>query len=479
MNATTVTFYSQATGNPTHYSWAFDPPAVTFTDTSGSSSLNPRVIFNAVANYTVSLTLTGEGGTKTTTKTDYIHVNEANANFTSPATTVVVNNYTTLIDASTCNATAWRWNFGEGASPASANTQGPHSVSYNTAGFKTVSLSVNGNTTLSKTGYINVIEPAINMSTANVSACSGTFYDSGGPSSNYVSNQDFTMLFYPGIPGNKLQFDFTSFDIEAQATCTKDYLKIYDGTTKLSPLLGTFCGTGSPGIVKATSTSGALLFVFHSNTVITQPGWSATISCIPNRAMNPVSFTALPVSSSQVSLEWAKNPDNNNVILAWSPNGSFGNPVDGTAYIIGEAIPGGGTILANGGETTFNHSGLNAATTYFYKVFSYGADVAYSTGITADVATLQPTVLVPEKGLKGIRIFPNPAEGQFRIVVDKSKYPAMQVTITNTDGAFVTSRLCKDESEYFFDLSRSPKGTYILKIDTGKELLIAKLVIIK
>jgi len=40
---------------------------------------------------------------------------------------------------------SWQWNFGDGANPNSANTQGPHNVTWSTSGEKTVSLIV-GNT---------------------------------------------------------------------------------------------------------------------------------------------------------------------------------------------------------------------------------------------------------------------------------------------------------------------------------------------
>ena len=395
LNNTTVTFTTQTVGNPTQFAWAFTPATVTFTDGTSSSSLNPKVIFNAIGVYTVALTVTGAGGANTITKPDYIHVNEANANFGASATTVVVDNYTMFSDASTCGATAWSWDFGAGASPATANTQGPHLVSYSTTGPKTVTLAVNGNSTETKTDYINVIGPSINMSNSTVASCNGTFFDPGGPSVNYGNSLDNTMLFKPGIPGSKLQFVFTSFELEAQASCNKDYLKIYDGTNALSPLLGTFCGTTSPGTITATNAAGAILFVFHSNNTVNLSGWSADLVCTAIPTVNPASLTASAVSSTQINLDWTKNPDNNDVMLAWSPDGTFGTPANGTAYAVGDAIPGGGTILASGSGTSINHTGLVSSTTYYYKAFSVAADNKYSIGVTANATTLfQPTLTV-------------------------------------------------------------------------------------
>jgi len=246
---TTVAFTSQSTGSPTKYSWVFTPKTIAYTNGTDSLSVNPKVIFKAFGNYTVSLTVTSNAGSTTTTKPDYININEANANFTASSTTVVIDTFITFNDASTCGANSWVWNFGEGASPLTANTQGPHTVSYSSVGLKTVSLIVNAVSTETKTGYINV----------------------------------------------------------------------------------------SQGHV---------------------------------------------------------------------------------------------------------------------------------------------TTSVPEYRLKGVSIFPNPANGLFRIGVDKLKYPVMQISISNLSGVVVLTRECKGESEYLFDLSKSPQGTYFVKIKTDKELLISKMVII-
>jgi len=395
LNNTTVLFTSQTTGNPTTYEWTFAPATITFTDGTSSSSVNPKVIFNAYGAYTVSLTVTSDGGSKTTTKPDYIHVNEANANFAANATTVVVDNDITFNDASTCGATSWSWDFGADATPATASTQGPHTVSYSTTGLKTVQLTVNGNSTESKTDYVNVIESSINMVSATIAACNGTFFDPGGPSANYGNNLDYSTLFKPGIAGSKLQFVFTSFTLETMTGCSKDYLKIYDGTSVFSPLIGTYCGTSSPGTITASNAEGALLFVFHSNATVNLAGWSADISCTAIPAANPASLTATPASSSQINLDWTKNAENNDVMVAWSPDGTFGVPATGTVYAAGEVIPGGGTVLSSGNVTTFEHTGLTSSTVYYYKAFSYTADKLYSVGLPASAATLlEPTLAV-------------------------------------------------------------------------------------
>ncbi len=61
----------------------------------------------------------------------------------------------TFTDNST-GATTWEWDFGDGANPSTANTQGPHEVVYENQGSKTISLTINGTVTEIKDDYIGV-----------------------------------------------------------------------------------------------------------------------------------------------------------------------------------------------------------------------------------------------------------------------------------------------------------------------------------
>lgn len=59
--------------------------------------------------------------------------------------------------ANTSGATTYAWNFGAGATPATSATKGPHSVSYSTPGWKTVTLNLDGGaSTRTRTDYIYV-----------------------------------------------------------------------------------------------------------------------------------------------------------------------------------------------------------------------------------------------------------------------------------------------------------------------------------
>ena len=100
---------------------------------------------------------------------------------------------------------------------------------------------------------------------------------------------------------------------------------------------------------------------------------------------NPTAYAATAVSSSEIDLGWALNGNGNNVLVAWSPTGTFGNP-SGGAYVAGSTISGGGTVLQFNASTSCHHTSLSSNTQYFYKIWSYNGSI-YSGGITANAQT--------------------------------------------------------------------------------------------
>lgn len=104
----------------------------------------------------------------------------------------------------------------------------------------------------------------------------------------------------------------------------------------------------------------------------------------------PASFTANATSSSEIDLSWAKNSNNDDVIIAYSTGFSFGDPVNGTAYNVGDALTGGGTVIYKGSLLAYQHTGLSAGTAYNYKIWSVNGSNNYSsTGIFRRATTLK------------------------------------------------------------------------------------------
>jgi len=388
----TVVFTDQSSGQPTFWRWAITPNSIEYVDGTDSTSQNPHVKFLSFGDYTVSLKSINAGGNHTVTKTGYISVNPVNPDFNANSTTVMVGSSTIFTDASTCDIQSYLWNFGDGASPATANTPGPHVVTYSTAGLKTVTLTLNDSIVMAKTDYINVIDQTVTMSNLTVSACSGNFVDPGGSGSNYTSNLDYTLVLNPGIPGNQVRVIFNSFHLEPQMFCANDYLRIFNGSSVQAPIVGVYCGTSILDTITASNADGALTFVFHSNNIINFQGWDASIDCIQGIA-NPLLFSATAMSESQIDLSWMPNVQGNGAMIVWSQDGNFGIPVNGISYSAGDLVPGGGTVLYSGNASSFNHSLLEPATLYHYRAFSFDASLIWSFGVNASATTLSAATL--------------------------------------------------------------------------------------
>jgi hypothetical protein len=105
----------------------------------------------------------------------------------------------------------------------------------------------------------------------NVTAFSGTLYDSGGSNGNYGDDERKLWLIQPANAG-AITINFTQFELES----AYDFLYIYDGNSLQSPLIGIYSGNQNPGTI--ASTSGALLLEFRSDCGTSAAGWTASFT---------------------------------------------------------------------------------------------------------------------------------------------------------------------------------------------------------
>ncbi len=152
-----TSFTNTSTGNITTYSWSFGTDA---TPAAANTAGPHNVSYSSAGVKTVTLTVTGPGGNNTKTSTNYITVVAAPiVNFSASKTTLSAAEQTLFTNTSTGNITTYNWNFGADATPATANTAGPHNVFYSSTGTKTVSLTVTGpggSASSTQTDYITV-----------------------------------------------------------------------------------------------------------------------------------------------------------------------------------------------------------------------------------------------------------------------------------------------------------------------------------
>lgn len=158
----TVQFTDTSTGVITTWSWDFG-------DGGTSSAQSPSHIYTNAGLYTVSLTVTGPGGTDTEIKAGYITVSELPpvADFTANRTEGIKPLTIEFTDNSQNIINSWAWDFGDGGT---STEQNPYHT-YASIGKYTVSLTVTGpggTNTMQKVDYIHVTDIVVDHSTGNV-----------------------------------------------------------------------------------------------------------------------------------------------------------------------------------------------------------------------------------------------------------------------------------------------------------------------
>lgn len=176
-------------------------------------------------------------------------------------------------DLSTGSPTSWTWYFGDGTT---SNLQNP-SHFYSLPNIYTVSLVTTnsfGQDSVAFVNYINTNCPVNMPVTGTVidTNCSGTLYDSGGPTANYTDNTDGVFVIQP-TGANQIVLTFVSFNFEDNF----DYLTVYDGPSTASPIIGYFTGSFLPSPV--VSSGGVVTIQQQTDGSVIAPGFELNWDC--------------------------------------------------------------------------------------------------------------------------------------------------------------------------------------------------------
>ncbi len=135
--------------------------------------------------------------------------------------------------------------------------------------------------------------------------CNDSIFDMGGPTRNYYDNEKYAYTL-SAPTGSLVQLQFKSFGTEQGY----DSLFIYNGTSTLSPLMGTYTGTNSPGTV--TSTSQNLTLRFKSDGSTNTFGFRAIKSCITQTVATGLQSS---ISNYPSSINVYPNPTNGKLYI--------------------------------------------------------------------------------------------------------------------------------------------------------------------
>jgi hypothetical protein len=216
---------------------------------------------------------------------------------------------------SSLNGTTWSDIIGANGSTAS--------VSQTVMTYYRCIVTCSAGSTANSTALMVDMGQCISMTNGSVIACSGNFFDSGGPSGNYQDFENYTFTITPSTPGALLQVNFTSFNVETFF----ESMAVYNGNSTAAPLMGEF--DTNPGSITSGAADGSLTFVFTSDGSFNLSGWQATLSCVlPPSNDLPCNAILLPVDGSVGTFNnGGASVDANEILVAPATTGD--NETDG------------------------------------------------------------------------------------------------------------------------------------------------------
>jgi len=106
------------------------------------------------------------------------------------------------------------------------------------------------------------------------------FYDSGGKNGKYGDGENYTITLVSEDIDRFLQVEFLSFAIEPNGSGCYDVLQVYNGNSTSASLLGTYCSSNVPQIIRSDNAENALTFLFDSDVSVTDAGWEAIVKSV-------------------------------------------------------------------------------------------------------------------------------------------------------------------------------------------------------
>jgi len=274
------------------------------------------------------------------------------ANFTANPLTVCLGLSNAFTNTSTGNPTSYSWNFGTGASPATATTAGPHTVTYTTAGLKTIALTVSnsgGSNTVTKVNYVEVDG---NCSTEDVGVMSLI-----SPSSLACpSSGNSLQVRIKNYGATAINFSASPVDVQIQITDPNSSVQSFTKTISSGSLAAnstldvTFAG------LYDMSSSGN--YIFNSNTVL------ASDINNTNDAMTVTTLTVGPGYQSDLTVvsESMGTVGGTTAIATHEANNGFQNTAltfSGTADVRVTTISSGYPSASGSANVFFTASGRN------------------------------------------------------------------------------------------------------------------------
>ena len=219
----------------------------------------------------------------------------------------------------------------------------------------------------------------MNMATSGtdtLQTCAAIIYDNGGPSSEYSSSCNSTLILLPDTPGSEIVVSGTSY-----TEGSYDYLTIYEGVGTTGTVLWTDNGSYNNESF-GPFTAPAITVTFVSDASLNYSGFQINAGCTePSDCPRPTYFACTSVAADSVVVEWSGtgassyqlavgapgfNPDTVTTIVTSDSSYFFANLTAGTSYEM--------YVRADCGTSTSNWTGPITVTPGQYIIGTSGSD---------------------------------------------------------------------------------------------------------
>lgn len=404
------------------------------------------------------------------------------AHFTSSASSICDPASVTYTNTTTGTVTSYSWNFGPGATPATATTAGPHTVSYGSSGSKIVTLVVSNTSGIDSVKNTVVVNPAPNAPVISYNSGSMllTCTASGSPSYQWKYNSGDVN----GANSSALQLGQASPQgtytcvITDGNSCTA-VSNALDVSFPILPPVAHF--TANPSSV---CESGSVTFTNTSTGAITSYKWDFGAGATPASATTagPHNVSYSGAGSKTISLVITNSSGADSTTQTVTVNPAPAQPLvtyDSTAMLLTCTASGSPSYQwqVNGG----NISGANSSTLQLNQSSAQGnytCIISDGNGCSA----LSNVVNVKMKTVNGVNlldettyvdVFPNPASSAFNIRQRVSGY-VKSVSLVSVNGQNLVKKVLEKDEESL-DLSKFSNGMYFIKMETKKGFLIKKI----
>ena len=401
------------------------------------------------------------------------------AEFGASETEACVDQNIVFTDNST-GATSWSWNFGSGAVPATANTQGPHNVHYTTPGAKTVALTINGSVTVTKTNYITIYSNPMAGFSSAVNDLTATFTNNSQNASSYLWNFGDGNTSTETNPVHTYA-NYGTYQVSLTATSQMCGDDVHTETIELTQ---TAVAEFGADITQACPQQN---IVFSDNsTAATSWEWSFGDGAVPQTATTQGPHTVYYSSPGAKTVSLTIN--GNVTVTKTDYITIFPEPVSAFTYVIESRT----VSFTNNSQNAVSYSwdfGDGTSGTETNPVHVYGEDGEYEVNLTAnsemcgsDVYSafiVINTVGMDETENELVEVYPNPSSGIFNFSV-KQQLNDVRIKLFDVRGRVVkVLEATTVNAGYLISTENSMPGPglYFVEFSSDKTIFRKKLLV--